>query len=275
MSMDERVLASQKHEERLAAFWPRKVSRHITSVLVKTPVTANHATILWGVISVMNSYVVYLALTGSYVAIPMVPVIYFFCVVLDSVDGEIARFKNLVNPFGGKLLDGICHRATEFSLLAAYTAAAYTKIDSPFVLAVGLLLLTADGMYVYVYERRLTMLRVQIKFKGHVKLSDAKVYQRGTRWTALTRKQQVTTITGLFNYKSVYAVIALSFLPPAAFLVGLGALAAYKHLKWIQLTRRAVGEGAKFAAEGAAAATDARADPEPKSAQAAAAGMIP
>ena len=53
--MDERVLASQKHEERLAAFWPRKVSRHITNVLIKTPVTANQATILWGIISVANS----------------------------------------------------------------------------------------------------------------------------------------------------------------------------------------------------------------------------
>ncbi len=254
------------------------MSRHITSVLIRTPVTANHATILWGVISVLNSYTVYLALTGTYAAIALVPVIYFFCVVLDSVDGELARFKNLVNPFGGKLLDGVCHRATEFSLLAAYTAAAYAKIESPLVLAVGLFLMAADGMYVYVYERRLTMLRVQIKFKGHVKLSDGRVYKRGTRFRDLTREQQILTITGLFNYKSVYAVIALSFLPPLAFLAGLAAIGVYKHFKWIRLTQRAVREGAKYATEATAAAPAATPGstepPQSSPAPAATSGMI-
>lgn len=255
--MDSKILASQKHEERLAAFWPRKVSRHITALLVRTPMTANHATILWGVISVMNSYTVYLALTGTWAAIPLVPLIYLLCVVLDSVDGEIARFKNIVNPVGGKLLDGVCHRATEFSLLSAYVAAAATKSDSPVVLAIGLLLLTGDAMYIYVYERRLTMLRLQVGFKGHVKLSNARVYQRGARWSALTRKQQIMTITGLFNYKSVYAVTALSFAPTPVFLAGLAAVGAYKHWKWMELTQRGLTEGAQFNAAGAAAAAAA------------------
>lgn len=272
--MDERVLASQKHEERLAAFWPRKVSRHITSVLVKTPVTANHATILWGVISVLNSYTVYLALTGTYIAIAFVPVVYLLCVVFDSVDGEIARFKNLANPFGGKLLDGVCHRATEFSLLAAYAAAAYAKSESTLVvLAVALLLMSGDAMYIYVYERRLTMLRNQMGFKGHIKLSTATVYKRGTPFSALTRRQQLATITGLLNYKSVYAVIALSFLPVESFLAGLGALAVFKHVKWLRLTRRAIGEGAKFAASGSAAVSPVGTEDTRKAAASAAASV--
>ena len=255
MSMNERVLASQKHEERLAAFWPRKVSKHITRVLVKTPMTANQATILWGIISVANSYTVFLALTGNWFAIPLIPLIYYFCVILDSVDGEIARYKNIVNPVAGKLLDGLCHRATEFSLLAAYIAAAYVKVDSPYVLLVGVALLTGDAMYIYVYERRLTMLRLQVGFKGHVKLSNATVYQRGTPWRGLTRQQQIRTVTGLFNYKSVYAVVALSFLPPMIFLAGLGAIAAYKHWKWVRLMQRALHEGVKLAPDGAKAAS--------------------
>ncbi|MBA2556019.1 MAG: CDP-alcohol phosphatidyltransferase family protein [Chloroflexi bacterium] len=272
--MDPKILASQKHEERLAAFWPRKVSRHITSVLVKTPMTANHATVLWGLISVANSYTVYLALTGTHIAIVLVPLIYLLCVVLDSVDGEIARFKSLVNPFGGKLLDGVCHRATEFSLLAAYAAAAYTKSESPLlVLALGLLLMSGDGMYIYVYERRLTMLRIQMGFKGHVKLTNATVYKRGTRFSALTAKQQIVTITGLFNYMSVYAMIALSFLPADVFLVGLGALAAFKHLKWMRLARRAIAEGAKFAARGAAEGTPGEADDQRTAVEPAPAGV--
>ncbi|MBA3884177.1 MAG: CDP-alcohol phosphatidyltransferase family protein [Acidobacteria bacterium] len=236
--MDERVLASQKHQERLAAFWPRKVSRYFTSVLVKTPVTPNQVTILWGLISALNSYTVYLALTGRRELIVLIPLVYLFCIVLDSVDGEVARYKNMANPIGGKLLDGICHRATEFALLMAYAAAGYVITDSPLAVPVGLLLLTGDAMHTYVYERRLTTLRLQAAYTGHVRFSADRVYNRGARWGELTRRQQVGTISGLFNYKSVYAVIAVSYLPPEFFVGGLALLALYKHWQWIALAQR-------------------------------------
>jgi phosphatidylglycerophosphate synthase len=240
--VDERVLTSQKHEERLAAFWPRKLSRYITAVLVRTPVTPNQVTVLWGIISAVNSLTVYLALTGRRELIPLIPLIYAFCIVLDSVDGEVARYKNMANPVGGKLIDGICHRATEFSLLMAYAAAAYFISGTTTAVAVGLLLVTGDAMHTYVYERRLTTLRVQMGFRGHARFSADRVYQRGTRWSRLTRKQQLGTIAGLFNYKSVYAVIALSFLGPGPFVAGLAALALYKHAKWIRLARETLGK---------------------------------
>lgn len=235
--MDAKVLDSQKHQERLAAFWPRKVSRYITSVLVRTPITPNQVTILWGVISALNSVVVYLALTGWRELIPLIPLIYLLSIVLDSVDGEVARFKNMANPIGGKLLDGLCHRATEFSLLAAYAAAAYAIGGTPVAVAVGLLLLTGDAMFIYVYERRLITLRLQAGFKGHVRFSADRVYNRGARWRELTRKQQIGTLVGLFNYRSVYAVLVLSYMPPDLFVGGLAALGLYKHYKWLVLAR--------------------------------------
>jgi phosphatidylglycerophosphate synthase len=235
--MDERVLASQKHRERLAAYWPRKVSRYFTAVLVKTPMSANQMTVLWGVISALNSYTVYLVLTGRRELIPLIPLVYLFCIVLDSVDGELARYKGTANPTGGKLLDGICHRATEFSLLMAYAAAAYVLNGSPLAVVVGLLLLTGDAMHTYVYERRLLALRIHAGYTGHVRFSADRVYNRGAGWGELTRKQQVGTLLGLFNYRSVYVVIALSFFTPEVLLAGLGALALYKHGKWILLAR--------------------------------------
>lgn len=242
MSMDEGVLASQKHQERLAAFWPRKVSRHFTRVLVKTPMTANQMTVLWGLISALNSYIVFLALTGRRELIPLIPLVYWFCIVLDSVDGEMARYRNTANPIGGKLLDGICHRATEFSLLTAYAAAGYMISGSALTVLVGLLLMTGDAMHTYVYERRLLTLRLHAGYKGHVRFSAERVYNRGDRWSELTRKQQFGTISGLFNYKSVYAVIALSFFGPSVLVGGLWALAIYKHVKWILLARETLGK---------------------------------
>lgn len=237
--MDPNILASQKRQDMLATFWPRKISPYITRVLVKTPITPNQTTIVWGVISVLNSLVVYAALTGWWVAIPLVPVIFQLAFILDCVDGEIARYKNMANPIGGKLLDGICHRATEFALLAAFALAAYTRTGSWLSLPVALLLLTGDGMYVYVYERRLSTLR-SAGFTGQIRKTPAGVYQRGTRWSELTRKQQVSSILELFHYKSTYAVIALSFLRPELFLGGLAAIGAYKHWKWLMLMRRSL-----------------------------------
>jgi phosphatidylglycerophosphate synthase len=222
----------------LAAFWPRKVSRHVTAVLVRTPMTPNQATVLWGLVSVLNSFTVYFALTGVWLAIPLIPVIYQLAFVLDCVDGEIARYRQMVNPIGGKLLDAVCHRATEFSLLAAYALAAYAHTGSWLALPVALLLLTGDGMAIFTYERRLLALRVQAGFKGQMRRTAAGVYQRGMRWSDLTPRQQIGTITGLFHYKSVYAVVALTYLAPAALLAGLTALGIYKHWKWIQLLRQ-------------------------------------
>jgi phosphatidylglycerophosphate synthase len=144
--MDPRIIASQKHRDVLAAFWPRKVSRYITALLVKTPITPNQTTILWGVISAMNSYVIYRVLIGEYFWLPVIPLVYVLTYVLDCVDGEIARVRQMANPVGGKLLDGICHRSTEYSLLAAYVFAAQ-RSGSPWTLAVGLLLVTGEAMY--------------------------------------------------------------------------------------------------------------------------------
>jgi phosphatidylglycerophosphate synthase len=181
---------------------------------------------------------VYLVLTGRRELIPVIPLVYAFCIVLDSVDGEVARYKNLANPVGGKLLDGICHRATEYSLLAAYATAAYVNTGSSLAVAAGLLVLTGDAMNTYVYERRVSALRVQAGYKGHVRFSPDRVYTRGTPFSKLTRKQQYGAVAGLFNYKSVYAVIALSYFPPEVFIGGLAAIGVYKHWKWVSLASR-------------------------------------
>jgi hypothetical protein len=117
-----------------------------------------------------------------------------------------------------------------------------------------MVLLTGDAMYVFVYERRLTALRVQAGFKGQMRRTAAGVYQRGNRWRDLTSRQQLQTLTGLFHYKSVYAVIALSYLPAWWFLAGLVALALYKHWKWILLVRDTLDLSARLSTEAAAAA---------------------
>jgi phosphatidylglycerophosphate synthase len=236
--MDQRFLDSQKHRDVLPAFWPRKLSPYITALFVKTPITANQTTILWGIISAANSYVIYRVLTGDYLLLPVIPLVYVLTYILDCVDGEVARVRNLANPVGGKLLDGICHRATECSLLAAYVYGAWHLTGSPWALPVGLLLLSGEAMQTYAYERRVTAMRVQMGVTGLVNASEDNVYVRGERWSNLSLKQKFATIKGQVHYKSVYAVIVVSFVSGTALLAGLALLALYKHFAWIRLIAR-------------------------------------
>jgi phosphatidylglycerophosphate synthase len=247
--MDPDLLASQKRMDMRSAFWPRKVSPYVTRVLLRTPITPNQTTIMWGAISALNSMLVYLAMTGHYALIPVIPLVYVFTFVLDCVDGEIARYRNMANPVGGKLLDGISHRSTEYSLLAAFTLAAYAQTDAWPAVAAGALLFSGDAMYSYVYERRLSTLRLHAGFTGRIKQTATGVYERGTQWSALTRRQQLRTFTGQLQYKSIYPVIALSYVSDAALLAGLAALGLYKHWRWLRLVGRTLSD-----VDGAAAA---------------------
>jgi phosphatidylglycerophosphate synthase len=241
--MDPTIVASQKKHDMLSAFWPRKLSPYITSVMVRTPITPNQTTALWGVISVLNSGLVYLAMLGHYWLIPIIPLVYIFAFVLDCVDGEIARYKNIANPVGGKLLDGISHRVTEYSLLVAFTLGAFALTNSWWAVLVGGLLFAGDAMYSYVYERRLSTLRVHAGFTGRIKHAETGVYERGTPFRALTRGQQIRTITGqLKQYKSIYPVIAASYVSPLVLLSGLAALALFKHWRWIRLVAKTLRE---------------------------------
>jgi hypothetical protein len=80
------------------------------------------------------------------------------------------------------------------------------------------------------------------------------------RWRDLTPKQQTLSIVELVHYKSVYAVVAISYLPPRLFLAGLIALALYKHWKWIRLLRDALRQVSRLTAD--AAASRGAAQPE-------------
>jgi phosphatidylglycerophosphate synthase len=235
--MDPRILECQKQRDLLAAFWPRKVSKFVTALLVKTPITPNQTTVLWAAISAMNSYVIYRVLLGEYYLLPVIPAVYVLTYVLDCVDGEIARYHGWASPIGGKLIDGVSHRVTEYSLLAAYVAASAHITGSPWALPVGLLLISGEAMYTYAYERRLMAMRVHIGFKGTMAAAE-NVYERHERWADLTLRRKIATIKGQVHYKSVYVVIAVSYISGLALLIGLAALAAYKHFSWIRLVAR-------------------------------------
>jgi phosphatidylglycerophosphate synthase len=234
-------LAYQKGQESISVYFARKVSRHVTPAFLWLRISANQVTALWGLVSLATSYVIYLTIVGHYLLLPAIPALYFVVVVLDCVDGEIARFRHTASPIGGKLLDGVWHKATEYSLLAVYVAAAYYWTHSRFLFPIGLALMAGEAMYTYVYERRLLVIRLYAKSSEYIDSATADdLYGKDEDWRDFSVRKKFNAFKGLIQYKSVYFMIALSWFSASVLFAGIILLTAYKHYAWLKLLVRTV-----------------------------------
>lgn len=85
------------------SFLTRKLSIHITKVLVKTPITPNQITFIGTLIAMVGCY----SLTfGSYLYSILGVTSFHIFSFLDHVDGEVARYKKAIS-LKGEFLDGM------------------------------------------------------------------------------------------------------------------------------------------------------------------------
>jgi len=246
----ERLAGTQKNQDAVSVYFARKVSRRLTPWFLKTPITANQATALWGLLSLFNTWVIYDVLIGQFWLAPVVFALFFVVVVIDCVDGEIARFRGTASPIGGKLLDGVWHKATEYGLLVAYAGAAYTLTRNPYLFIIGLVLVSGEAMYTYVYERRLTVIRVYAKSSEYINpTADTDLYRKDERWREFQPKKKVNAFKGLIQYKSVYFMMLLALVSSQVLLAGVVLLMAYKHYAWIKLLMKTVNRPPQLASE--------------------------
>ena len=235
-SHEEKLRSLQKKQDAVSVYFARIVSRRLTPLFLKTGISANQATAVWGLLSLLNSYVIYRAMIGAFWLVPIVFAMYFLVTVVDCVDGEIARYRNTSSPIGGKLLDGVWHKATEYSLLVAYVAGVFHLSSSPWVMPMGLALLSGEAMYTYVYERRLTVIRVFAKSTEYINPTHPNdLYRKDEAWRDFPAQKKLNAFKGLIQYKSVYFMIAISYLPVQVLFAGLALLTAYKHFAWMKL----------------------------------------
>ena len=214
-----------------------KASPYVTAALMRLGLSANATTIVWGLLNIGTTLLVYLAIRGYLLLVPFIFIAFAISEILDTSDGEIARYTGTASPIGGKLVDGVAHKATEFSLAAAYACGAAAVTHSPLALPIGVGLLAGEAMLTYCYERRLLVIRVHLHSaeKAGGSRPRGSTYRQGTRWFNLPVEDKLRTITGLVSYKSAYAAIVIAALSPTAFLWAVAALAMYKHATWIRL----------------------------------------
>ena len=154
----------------------------MTPVFLTLRISANQVTAVWGLVSLATAIVIYLTIVGRYLLDPRDSRVVLRWSSSSTAWMEKSHdIRHTASPIGGKLLDGVWHKATEYSLLAAYVAAAYYWTNSRFLFPIGLALMAGEAMYTYVYERRLLVIRL------YAKSSDTSIQRPRTISLARTR----------------------------------------------------------------------------------------
>ena len=116
----------------------RKISRFITGLLIKTPVTPNQVTIISLILGIFSAA---FFSHGAHTYTIIAGVFYFVSTVFDQCDGEVARFKHMTSDFG-KTFDIIVDSIVNATITIGVTIAIYKTNGSSLTIIAGLLAMT-------------------------------------------------------------------------------------------------------------------------------------
>lgn len=146
----------------------RYISLFISSYLVKTPLTANQATLLITVIGVFSGY---FAAQGTYWDFLLAAFLFKWTSILDGVDGELAKLKFTASKMG-QWLDTISDNLT-YVIFTVGTALGLYRTQAPGIGTLGpaacfgiVMLLVVMYVYIIKYTDSGSLLAVQNDFQG-------------------------------------------------------------------------------------------------------------
>jgi len=138
------ALAPDKVDGILSVLFYRKISTRISPAIASTPLTPNQITALSGLIGLLS---VFFIAFGSYPIRILGLFVLQFARVLDHVDGEVARIKNMQSRWGTHL-DVILDRFVDVAFIIAASIACFNDLHDSTVLIWGSI---AAGMHLFFY----------------------------------------------------------------------------------------------------------------------------
>jgi len=121
-------------KESLIMRFIRMWSYPITWIFIRTPITPNQITFL-SFASIIAASILFSF--GRYEYILIGGVFVWLSIILDLVDGEVARIKNKVSTFG-KWFDGTLDRVGDTMVLAGMSIGVYVQNPSVWIVVLGL-----------------------------------------------------------------------------------------------------------------------------------------
>lgn len=145
-----------KYSDFISNYFYQQIAFYITTLLVKTKVTPNSVTYLSLLIGVLSAFSIYIG--HLYLSVFLLNISF----ILDCVDGQIARAKQLQSEFG-MWLDNISDRVVENIILIGMF---FIQSDNN-IFVVGIVLLIFLNMY-YAY---ISDMLIYAKKQGYKKLT--------------------------------------------------------------------------------------------------------
>lgn len=129
----------------------RKLSRLVSGVLVRLPITPNQITLLSLFIGLAACW---FFLQGGYRYSVMGAVVLYASIILDCSDGEVARLKFMYSKYGG-LLDSLCDSTVFSGVLFCAALAIHRDSHMPNIIAVGavaaVVMFICSNLYFYLH----------------------------------------------------------------------------------------------------------------------------
>ena len=113
------------------------ISSSLSPLFLKTSVTPNQMTVASGIFGVIGSIML---ISESYLNLIIAAIFLQIYTILDLVDGDIARAKNMQSNFG-MWLDIFFDKLIDFLIIISLTLGVYFKTDEPLFLIYGICLM--------------------------------------------------------------------------------------------------------------------------------------
>lgn len=186
----------------------RKISIHITRLLLHTGITANQVSLTFLFFSLLAAWFLFMGIRFSnYYFIGTIVFIWMY-LVLDCTDGEIARVKGTSHPLTGKVMDAFCHEIFDNAIVIAVTLSIYLKYGNNLVLITGLLLLAGKGI-----DQRLnsTIIRSVRLYEARHNVTIVKSNE-ATGANCKSRLNLINTISNYIPYKGILLLMLFAMI---------------------------------------------------------------
>ena len=119
----------------------RFISIYITKFCLRTNITANQVSVLFAICSVISAVFIYLTISTQNVGYFFLSIFFLYLfIILDGVDGEIARDRGTASPITGKVIDVLCHDIFDNAAIIAISLGIYARAPSPWPVFICLFL---------------------------------------------------------------------------------------------------------------------------------------
>lgn len=132
-------------------FFSRPVSHIFAYIAYRLKITANGVSIL-SFVACLGSFVV-LLFANSRIDYIYAGLLWWFGAILDSADGDLARFSKKMSPFGG-WLDSFLDRIKEFLIFGLVGYLAYKQFQNEIYLLLALLSIFSTVMSGYISDTK-------------------------------------------------------------------------------------------------------------------------